>query len=107
MSMKTTLVNNMNTLKDKIDKSLSHLNMLRDEVVKDIIEYFNKNNVIFKYPCVIENPTDTMLGGITITQIRKGQAIEATNDYEHASYDVSELDDDTLLRLYEWKQFGN
>ena len=96
----------MNTLKDKIDKSLSHLNMLRDEVVKDIIEYFNKNNVIFKYPCVIENPTDTMLGGITITQIRKGQAIEATDEYELNAYDVSLYDDNTLLRLYEWEQSG-
>lgn len=93
--------------KSVIDSQLAELTALKDSVVTKIITYFTQNIIVFKYPCVIENPTYTMAGGITITQIRKGHAIEATNDYEHASYNVSDLDDVSLLRLYEWKQFGN
>lgn len=92
--------------KQDIDKQLEELEVLRSEVVQKIIAYFQQNTIVFKYPCVIENPTDTMLGGITITQIRKGQAIEATDDYELNSYDVSFYDDNTILRLYEWEQSG-
>lgn len=88
-----------------IDSQLAELTALKDSVVTKIITYFMQNTIVFKHPCVIENPTDTMAGGITITQIRKGQAIEATNEYEHASYDVSDLDDVSLLRLYEWQYF--
>lgn len=93
--------------KSVIDSQLAELTALKDSVITKIITYFMQNIIVFKYPCVIENPTDTMAGGITITQIRKGHAIEATNDYEHASYNVSDLDDVSLLRLYEWQQFGN
>ena len=95
-----------NTLaKSVIDSQLAELTALKDSVVTKIITYFMQNTIVFKHPCVIENPTDTMAGGITITQIRKGQAIEATNEYEHASYDVIDLDDVSLLRLYEWQYF--
>lgn len=88
-----------------IDSQLAELTALRDSVVTKIITYFTQNTIVFKHPCVIENPTDTMAGGITITQIRKGRAIEATDEYEHASYDISDLDDVSLLRLYEWQYF--
>lgn len=97
-----------NTLaKSVIDSQLAELTALKDSVVTKIITYFMQNTIVFKHPCVIENPTDTMAGGITITQIRKGQAIEATNEYEHASYDVSDLDDVSLLRLYDWQYFAD
>lgn len=90
----------------KIDKKLKELEVLRKEVVNNIIDYFKQNTIVFKYPCIIENPVDTLAGGITITQIRKGQAIEATDEYEVNLYDVSTFDDNTLLRLYEWEQVG-
>lgn len=93
-------------IKSDIDKKLKELAVLREEVVNNIVDYFKQNTVVFKYPCVIENPVDTMIGGITITQIRKGQAIEATDEYEVNAYDVSTFDDNTLLRLYDWEQFG-
>ena len=93
-------------IKNNIDNRLKELHTLRNSIVQDIITYFKTNTIIFKYPCVIENPTDTMIGGITITQIRKGEAIEATEEYELNSYDVALFDDNTLLRLYEWEQTG-
>lgn len=90
-------------IKNNINKQLKELQTLRDSIVQDIITYFKTNTIIFNYPCVIENPVDTMAGGITITQIRKGEAIEATDEYEVNVYDVSTFDDNTLLRLYEWE----
>lgn len=93
-------------IKNDIDKKLKELTALREEVVNNIIDYFKQNIFVFKQPCIIENPVDTLEGGITITQIRKGQAIEATDEYEVNAYDVSTFDDNTLLRLYDWEQVG-
>lgn len=93
-------------IKSNINNRLKELQTLRSSIVQDIITYFKTNTIIYKHPCVIENPTDTMAGGITITQIRKGEAIEATEEYEINSYDISSFDDATLLRLYEWEQNG-
>lgn len=92
--------------KNSIRSILTQMAVMRDEVVNDIITYFYQNNIVYDIPCVIENPTDTMAGGITIGQIRKGLAVEMTDEYEHSSYRVEDLDDETLIRLWDWIKWG-
>lgn len=88
--------------KNSISSILTQMAVMRDEVVKDIIVYFHQNNIVYDVPCFIENPTHRKEGGITIGQIRKGRAVEMTDEYEHASYPVEDLDDETLIRLWDW-----
>lgn len=50
------------------------------------IAYFSQVDINFKLPCIIENPYDTMAGGIAIKGIRKGVAIEEEYDDCEGSY---------------------
>lgn len=89
-----------------IRETLTEMALMREQVVRDIIAYFSQVDITYRHPCVIENPVDSMAGGITITGIRNGQAIEGTDEYEHCSYDVEQLDDETLIRLWDWIEWG-
>lgn len=92
--------------KKSICEMLDKMSSIECEVIREIIAYFSQVDINFKLPCIIENPDDTMAGGIAIKGIRKGVAIEDVDDCEGSYYDVKLLDNATLIRLWDWTSWG-
>lgn len=91
---------------ESIRELLDKMSSIRDKVIREIIAYFSQVDINFKLPCIIENPDDTMAGGIAIKGIRKGVAIEDADDGGYNYYDIELLDDETLIRLWDWMSWG-
>lgn len=92
---------------DSICELLDKMSSIRDKVVREIIAYFSQVEITYKHPCIIENPNDTMAGGIAIKGIRKGVAIEDVDDGDGKRYHIHQLDDETLIRLWDWIEWGS
>ena len=92
---------------DSICERLDKMSSIRDKVVREIIAYFSQVDITYKHPCIIENPNDAMAGGVAIKGIRKGVAIEDVDDCEGSYYDIDQLDDETLIRLWDWIEWGS
>lgn len=85
-----------------IDDVLAKVTLYKEQLAQTIVTYFNRTNVVFHLPCIIENPEDTMAGGIAIKEVRNGRAVIDEEETVHSSYELADLDDDTIIRLYEW-----
>lgn len=92
--------------KKSICEMLDKMSSIRCKVIREIIAYFSQVDINFKLPCIIENPDDTMAGGIAIKGIRKVVAIEDADDGGYNYYDIELLDDETLIRLWDWMSWG-
>lgn len=92
---------------DSICELLDKMSSIRDKVVREIITYFSQVDITYKHPCIIENPNDTTAGGIAIKGIRKGVAIEDVDDGEGSYYNIDQLDDMSLIRLWDWIEWGS
>lgn len=87
---------------ESICELLDKMSSIRDKVVRDIVAYFSQADITYRLPCIIENPDDTMAGGIAIKGIRKGVAIEYADDCEGSCYNIERLNDETIIRLWDW-----
>lgn len=92
---------NKTIAKGSIDKVLYDYYRVQDRLVEEIITFFKLNDVVFKHPCIIENPDDTLVGGIKIQSIQGGVVIEYEEE-GHNSWDITELDDWSIVKLYRW-----
>ena len=91
---------------ESIRELLDKMSSIRCKVISEIIAYFSQVDINFKLPCIIENPDDTMAGGIAIKCIREGVAIEDADDGGYNYYNIERLDDETLIRLWDWMSWG-
>ena len=88
--------------KKSICEMLDKMSSIECKVIREIIAYFSQVDINYRLPCIIENPDDTMAGGIAIKGIRKGLAIEDVDGCDGGYYDVALLDNATLIRLWDW-----
>lgn len=96
-------INYVHSLEKKfIDDVLAKVTLYKEQLAQSIVTYFNRVNVVFHLPCIIENPVDTMAGGIAIKEVRNGRAVIDEEETVHSSYELADLDDDTIIRLYDW-----
>lgn len=92
---------NITTAKGNIEKIFYKYYMVQDTLVLNLITFFKQNDIVFKYPCIIENTDDTLAGGIKIQSIKKGVVIEDKEEGNN-TWDITDLNDWSIVNLYRW-----